>query len=149
MPAISAVVATALAAGASEALKTTISQAIQDAYAGLKALIQKSYQSVNLTPLADDPASEGQAMLVKEALKKAGADDDKALLAAAEKLVDAIKKSGDPATAAAYFGRLRVEGDLEMEDIKTDGTSAIHVKEDAVIGKSLKIKNVDTRGRKT
>lgn len=80
----------ALTAGAAAGLQSTVSQAVQEAYNGLKTLIQHKF--------ADKPAAEvalsqheqepdvWKAPLESE-LKKTGADKDDAIIQAAQKLM--------------------------------------------------------------
>ncbi len=98
---ISAIVAT-LAAGAIAATKDTASQAIKDAYAGLKALIQRRF--------ANKP--EGQTALeqheqkpqvweapLADALKEVGADQDQDIIGAVQHLKNLLSEADSSAVA--------------------------------------------------
>jgi hypothetical protein len=108
MEPISAIV-TALALGAVAALKEVSAQAVKDAYAGLKNLIQQKYSRVSITQLEDAPDSKVQREAVQEAFKKAGAEHDEELLRKVKELMDAVQTHA-PATAAAIG--------VDIEDIK-------------------------------
>lgn len=89
----------ALAAGAAAALKSAAEQAIKDAYAGFKALIQRKYGIASVDALEQKPDSEAKRASVKEDLTDAGANDDQELLDQAKALLDAVR-AHDRETAA-------------------------------------------------
>ena len=66
----------ALVTGAAAALKPVTEQAIKDAYAGIKGLIQRKYGSVNVTMLEADPASKSRQDVIKQDLEKTNAKQD-------------------------------------------------------------------------
>ncbi len=84
----------ALAAGAAAALKETASQAVKDAYAGLKALVQKRFAG---RPEAETALSQHEKKPevwkapLKEALAETGAAEDEALVQAAHKLLKLVQ----------------------------------------------------------
>ena len=88
-------IVSALAAGAVAALKPTAEQAVKDAYAGLKALVQRKYQAVPLDALERKPASGTQRDAVAETLGDAGAAGDAELLDKARELA-ATLRTHDP-----------------------------------------------------
>lgn len=61
-------IVSAIALGAAAGLKPTAEQAVKDAYAGLKALIQLKYANVSLAPLEEAPESEARRAVVEEDL---------------------------------------------------------------------------------
>src|SRR5208282_1985130 len=79
MEAISAII-TALALGAAGALKDVAGQGIKDAYAGLKALIQRNYAQVPLAQLEANPDSKACRDVIEEELTTAGAVHDEEFL---------------------------------------------------------------------
>jgi hypothetical protein len=79
MEPISAIV-TALVLGIVAALNEVSAQAVKDAYAGLKNLIQQKYSRVSITQLEDAPESKVEREAVQEALEKAGAEHDEGLV---------------------------------------------------------------------
>ncbi len=93
------IIVTALAAGAAAGLKPTAEQAIKDAYAGVKALIQRKYGTLSVEALEQKPDSKTKRASVAEDLTDVGAGNDNELLDQAKALLDAIKVH-DPAAAA-------------------------------------------------
>lgn len=93
------IIVTALAAGATAGLKPTAEQAVKDAYAGIKTLIQRKYQIRSMESLEQKPDSETKRTSVKEDLTEAGAGDDKELLDRAKFLLDTVQ-AHDPQVAA-------------------------------------------------
>ena len=102
-------IVTAAALGAAAGLKPVAEQAVKDAYAGLKTLIQRKYKSVDLALLESDPASDARKAVVREELQKTAAPTDEELLRAAQTVVQTVEKH-DPASAATV--------NIKLEDIK-------------------------------
>ena len=71
------IIVAALAAGAAAALKSTAEQAINDLYAGFKALIQRKYGIASVEALERKPDSEAKRTSVTEDLTDAGAGDER------------------------------------------------------------------------
>ena len=85
-----------VAAGATEVSK----QAVIDAYAGLKALLQRKYGAQNevsdaLERVEKAPESEGRQAVLAEELTKVEADKDEEVLAAVHKLADTLEATQD------------------------------------------------------
>lgn len=84
----------ALVAGATAALQETASQAVKDAYAGLKALIQKRFAGQPEAEMAlaqhEKKPKVWEAPL-KDALAETGADKDEAILQVAERLLKLVQ----------------------------------------------------------
>ena len=97
------VVVTALAAGAAAGLKPAAEQVVKDAYAGLKALIQRKWQQVSVNQLEANPASEARQAVVKEDLARTNAANDRDLLALADKVLDAVAQHARVAAAGRGF----------------------------------------------
>ena len=77
----------ALAAGATAALQETASQAVKDAYAGLKALIQKRFAGKPEAEMAlaqHEKKPEVWAAPLQDALVETGADRDEAIIEQAQ-----------------------------------------------------------------
>jgi uncharacterized protein (DUF2235 family) len=118
MEPISAIV-TALALGA--AAKDVASQAVNDAYAGLKALIIYRYPKVDVQQLEQAPESKNRRGVVEEELQAANAERDAELAAAAKQLTDLIRQQV-PGVAATIGVDLR---DVEARKnliLLSDGT---------------------------
>lgn len=87
-------IVSALVAGATAALKETTSQAVKDAYSGLKALIQKHFAGKPEAEMAlgqHEKKPEVWEAPLKNALAETGADKDEAILQAAEKLLKLVQ----------------------------------------------------------
>ncbi|MEH2306099.1 hypothetical protein [Nostoc sp.] len=94
MEPISLIIA-ALGAGAIAAAKDTAGTAVKDAYQGLKALIKKKLEGDVLGQAMVDakPEEIKQAEgLLKDKITKAGADQDAAIIQAAQELLNQVKE---------------------------------------------------------
>jgi hypothetical protein len=74
-----------------------LSSAAKGAYAGLKSLITRKFGSTSafaksVEDLEADPKSQGRAMVLSEQVKKSNASSDADVLAAVNKLVEALAK---------------------------------------------------------
>ena len=95
------IIVTALASGAAAGLKPTAKQAIRDAYAGLKSLIQRKLGTIaSVDALESKPESETKRKSVAEDLADAGAGNNVELLDQAKALLDVLKEQ-EPTTVAA------------------------------------------------
>jgi hypothetical protein len=130
-------IVTALAAGASAALQSTVEQVVKDGYAALKGLIQRKYTQVNIDLLEQDPASEGRRVVVKEDLARTTAGTDEELLHAAEALLEAIERNNP--TTAHTIG-------VDIEDIKA---AALTIKNIRAHGSAtgVRARNLDVGGK--
>jgi hypothetical protein len=102
-------IVTALALGAAAALKEVSAQGIKDAYAGLKALIQRKYAQISLTQLESKPDSKARRAVVEEELTTAGAVHDEELFQHVMTMLNAVEQQA-PETAAAIG--------VDLEDVK-------------------------------
>jgi hypothetical protein len=87
-------VVTALALGAAAGLKPTAEQAIKDAYAGLKKLIQDRYAKARpaVELLESDPAQETYKLAAGQALAKVNTSHDIEVLQQAQALLKLVKE---------------------------------------------------------
>jgi len=95
-PVITAIAA-AVALGAAEGLKSIVPQAVSDAYAGLKKLIQDRYGKQEylidaVDYLTKKPEAAPRRQMLEAALKEAGADKDQELHQLAQQLLAALKE---------------------------------------------------------
>ena len=116
-------IVTALAAGASAALKSTAESAVKDAYEGLKRLIFKRYRDVDVAPVEKRPESEAKRDSLAEDLAAAGASEDGELLAGAQQLIEAVRAHDAGAGAAIGVDLEQVEAEfLKISDVSASGT---------------------------
>ena len=88
------VIVSALVAGAAAGAKDTASQAVKDAYNGLKTLIQKRFSGKPEAEMAlaqHEKKPEVWEAPLKDALVNTGVDKDKAILQSAEKLLKLVQ----------------------------------------------------------
>jgi hypothetical protein len=127
MDPVSAIVG-ALALGASVALKTATEQAVKDAYAKLKVLIQTRYASVSadLVQLEETPDSKSRRAVIEEVLQRDGAQTDpnlRDIAAQAQALVSLIRNRAPEANAATGIVLEDVEAvNTRLADIVASGT---------------------------
>lgn len=103
MDPITTFIVSSLAAGAAAALEPTATQAVKDAYAGVKRIIQDKYQDIRLAGLEKRPDSSSQQEALAENLEDVQAGADEELLTQVQTLVEALQQ-GDAATAAEQIG---------------------------------------------
>jgi hypothetical protein len=121
---ISITVVTALAAGATAAVTNLATEAVKDAYQGLKTLVVDRYRQSG--PLVDaleaEPASAQKQNLLLNQL--AGADADAAVKEAAVLLLDRLDQLRNDSRAQAVFdyGKLRAAKSFNLENIEFSGT---------------------------
>ena len=122
MDPISLIVAT-LAAGAAAGMKTTAEQVVKDAYASVKALIQRKYAKVDLAPLERKPDSEAKRESLREDLAGTGAGEDKELLDRINALLEIIEKKAPDAAAAIGVDLKDVKAaSLKAQKVIAEGT---------------------------
>jgi hypothetical protein len=131
------IIVMALVTGAAAALKPTTEQAIKDAYAGMKGLIQRKFGRVNVAVLETDPASKVRQAVVQEDLEKAGAGQDEELLTNAKALLDAIQTHAPDVPKAVG---------LDLEDIKGASLTAERILAEGPHATGVKVKGADIQG---
>jgi len=103
-------VVTALVAGAAAKAKDVASEAVADAYAGLKAVVvRKLGKAGAVQSVEDDPDSEPARAALAEALAKHEVAGDQQLEMLADRIVHALSETAQPRTGA---------GDIEVETIR-------------------------------
>lgn len=122
-PLIASVIA-AFTAGAVAAAQNVTSQALTDAYAGLKTWLVGRLGPDDVNRLERAPDSDGRRAVLAEELEQAGAASDADLKARTEALLAALQELQGQARADALFdfGTLRAAGNFELSDIKASGT---------------------------
>src|SRR5258708_1687333 len=96
----------AIVAGAAAAAKPTAELAVKDAYSGLKALIKRKWNRVEVESLERDPADKARQQLVKSDLEKADDLADGELLKQAQHILAPVNEHD---RAAAASSRIPIE----------------------------------------
>src|SRR5262245_9339806 len=118
---------TALATGATAALKPVAEQGVKDAYASLKALIQRKWNRVEIESLERDPTDADRRALVKKELERADGLVDREVLERAQTLLAAVRQH-DPAAATEAgitLEDLEAGAEVDIEDVVAQGAIAI------------------------
>ncbi len=125
------ILVTALTLGAAAGLKSTAEQAVKDAYAGTKKLIQDQYERVSLSMLENDPADKSRQEIIKAELQNAGADHDEELLQTAIELIQIIQEKAPETTSDMDIdlGKINVATDIEVEDLHAEGDLSLQLDE--------------------
>ncbi|GHO77049.1 hypothetical protein KSD_48200 [Ktedonobacter sp. SOSP1-85] len=131
------IIVTALVSGAVAALKPTDESVIKDGYAGLKALIQRKYEQVNIPDLEKNPASKSRQAVLQEDLEATTAGQDEDIIRQAKALLDAIQAHASDAPKAVG---------LDLEDIKGASLTAEHILAQGNHATGIKAKGLDIRG---
>jgi hypothetical protein len=93
MDPVTAIVAT-LSAGGVFVLNEVATDAVKDAYSGLKAWLKNHYPRVSVDQLEEQPASKARQAVVAEDLEREGASKDADLIRLAQTVVELIQKQG-------------------------------------------------------
>jgi hypothetical protein len=122
------IIVSALVAGASAGLKDTVSGAIKDAYTGLKSLLVKRFPALDVSAVERMPGSPVKQESLKEDLSLMGGvtDADSELLAAAERLIQAVGSHDPEAAAAVGINLYDVQaGALTIKSVRASGGGVI------------------------
>lgn len=122
-------IVTALTLGIAAGLKPTATQAVQDAYAGLKSLIQRKFENVPLDLLEAKPDNVTRQKVVAEELETAGAGQDKEILQQAQTLVEIVEKVDPDAATTIGVDLAHIKGSsLQISEIIAQGSGQGKVK---------------------
>ncbi len=121
MDPVTAIVA-AIALGAAAGAKDVATQAIKDAYAGLKSLIASRYPKVDVAALEKAPESKARRSVVEEDLQAGAAGGDAELAAAARRLVELVQEHAPAAAAIGVDFKDIAAVNLRLADIEATGT---------------------------
>jgi hypothetical protein len=105
-------IVTALVTGATAALKDTATEAVKDAYHGLKGMIQRRFAGKPEAEMALTQAEKKPEVWqepLKDALKETTADQDEEIITAAQKLMGLL----DPQQAAAGKYNVQIAGNVQ------------------------------------
>jgi hypothetical protein len=116
-------IVSALALGASAGVKYIAETGIKETYNILKNLIKQKYPDVFIDRMEKNPSSDKQRQAVEEDIQNSGADKDKDIVLAAQKLIEKINEIV-PETLQV-FG-VNIEDvratSIAIEDISSSGT---------------------------
>ena len=114
-------ITTALTAGAAFVLKEAASEAVKDAYKGLKGLLAGRLSS--LATLEEDPEDEDYRRAAEKEVQKKGLADDPAVLGKAAELTQAVEREPPDALAKAGIdiGGLRAARDVIVRCLQAAG----------------------------
>lgn len=139
------IIVTALATGAAAGLKPTAEKIIQDAYAGIKALILRKYGETSVSLIEKDPASKAKREVVKEELEGADAGSDPELLKEAKRVLDTVQQHAPEAAGQIGVDLEEIKGaSLRISDILASGTG-VKVRKAELTG-DIEIKGVRAGG---
>lgn len=145
MEPIAVTIATALAAGAIAAAKDVATNAIKDAYAGLKRIILDRYREAGpfIKAVEQDPTSVAAQTVLAEQLQKT--EDDPKLKESALALLHALDAIRNDVRAQAVldFGKLHAAKNFQLKDIEFSG-SLVRADE-AVIDGDFTLENLRQR----
>ncbi|MFE5286966.1 hypothetical protein ACFRAQ_18550 [Nocardia sp. NPDC056611] len=117
---MTAVVLSAIAAGALTGLTDTASQAIKDAYSGLKSLLSRKYSGVDVSGVERRPNSDAKKQSLAEDLEDAGVGGDSELAAAAVAVLEAIQRH-DPQAVIGVDVKGLTAATLSISDVASAG----------------------------
>lgn len=117
------VIVAAVAAGASAGLKDAAAAAVKDAYSALKRLIAEHYGHVDVEGIERRPDSDAKRRSLEEDLRGSGVDPNQAVLDAATRVLEEVKKHS-PGTGAAIGIDLDHfhAASLRIRDVQASGT---------------------------
>lgn len=116
-------IVTALALGAAAGSKSLAEQAVKDGYNGLKQIIQRCYQSINIQPLEKNPNSQARQEVLVEDLTDVEADKNQEILEQAKILINRLQNLSESEVPAIGVKLEDIKGlNLNIEDIIASGT---------------------------
>jgi hypothetical protein len=149
MEPVTITVLTALVTGAIAAFKGAAGEGGKQAYTALKDLIIRRFAQVKpaLEMVSSSPESETKRAVLAEELESTGASKDQEVVAAAQRLLDALGQAQtDPLAAALFdFEQLKVARNLKLKDIKSVGPVLRAKTVD--IGGDMEIEQIHQHGR--
>ena len=146
---ITTAIISALSAGAAFVGKEIASQALKDAYAGLKGWINSHYPGVSIEQLEKHPTSKARQEVVGEDLEREGASEDTELVKLARSMVELIQKQ--PPDVARSIGvdlGALDQANVTFGNVLASSRDATGVKIDKVKGGTLSFQDV-TAGSET
>ncbi|MGW5437127.1 hypothetical protein [Nocardia asteroides] len=124
MDPVTAVVVSAIAAGALAGVGDTATQVVKDTYAGLKRLLSRKYADVDVSAVEKKPDSQSKKDSLAEDLDDAGAAGDPELGLAAAAVLQAVRDHAPQAVVGLNIDNLIAEA-LKVTDIESAGDGVI------------------------
>lgn len=142
-------IVSALAAGASAALKPTAEKAVKDAYEGVKALIVKRYERVSVDVIENDPSDQTRQAILAQDLERVAASGDEELLDAAKHLISEVETHAPESAADAGIDIdvFTVARNLNIKSLVNSSGSAVRGK-NWEVGGDANIEAISTAGRR-
>ncbi len=119
----------ALAAGAVAAAKDTATQAVKDAYAGIRKYIKDRYATVQLEGLDKEPQSKGQQLVVQEKLEKARADEDPELPKLLAQFVEMVNAQSPDAGKTVGVDLENIRAAIDVQIRRVGGKGPVKIKD--------------------
>ncbi|MFD3427263.1 hypothetical protein [Nocardia fluminea] len=132
MDPVTAVVVSAIAAGAVAGVGDTATQVVKDAYAGLKSLISRKYADVDVSAVEKKPDSQPKKDSLAEDLDEAGAAGDPELGQAAAAVLGAVREHAPQVVVGLDIDNLVAEA-LKVTDIDSAG-DGVRVRNSTITG---------------
>ncbi|WKG13610.1 hypothetical protein QX204_34215 (plasmid) [Nocardia sp. PE-7] len=131
-----AAVAGAVSTGAVAGLTGSAQQAVTDAYAALKGMLNRKYASVDVAMVEAKPESVQRQDVLEAELVEAGAENDGELQAAAEHVLRVVHEYAPEVAELVGVKLTRVKaGDLEITKIRAKGASGVDAHDVQVKGR--------------
>lgn len=128
----------AIVAGAAAALQGSVADALKRTYDHLRTLLSRDEQVRDAVSLLEkDPSSEARATVVREALEKSDLPSDKAVLTAAQRLIEELR-SAYPADSMIV--RRLAGKNITFRRFETEASSAVF--EDMKAGEDITFEDV-------
>jgi hypothetical protein len=123
MEPISAIVLSIALGAAAEAGKATVAEVVKDAHAKVKHLLATRFSSVPVDIVEKAPESGPRRAVLSAELTALNADQDTELVAAAKKLIEAVKEYAPSAAGMVGVSLEDVEAaNLRLSNISSTGT---------------------------
>ncbi|MGW4371537.1 hypothetical protein ACWEKT_38480 [Nocardia takedensis] len=132
MDPVTAVVVSAIAAGAVAGVGDTATQVVKDAYTGLKNLLSRKYSDVDVSQVEKKPDSQPKKDSLAEDLDEAGAGSDPELGQAAAAVLEALREHAPQVVIGLDIDNLVAEA-LKVTDIVSAG-DGVRVRNSTISG---------------
>ncbi|MGW6123115.1 hypothetical protein ACWFRF_29020 [Nocardia sp. NPDC055165] len=132
MDPVTAVVVSAIAAGAVAGVGDTATQVVKDAYAGLKSLLSRKYAAVDVSAVEKKPDSQPKKDSLAEDLDEAGAAGDPELGHAAAVVLEAVREYSPHVVVGLDIDNLVAEA-LKVTNINSAG-DGVRVRNSTITG---------------